>query len=717
MAYKNENQLIEFYKQCIKNGYTDMQDDKQSLKAKVIAVDLGIKYKSIDALFRQAEELYNEKERLRVTDGAFLFELDNSENNMPDKMIALYRRADGSLYHTINGNKEKIEGAMYLNIKGSKTLSFTYNPSKTIYTGATVGGITTGGFHQTQASYTEHMHSTEKAYLEASSSGVSFEVFQIILSPKMREKFKRSLSPTEQETGKISCSQKGGAVTQMMRDRMLPTDYNTLLTYASHAVDEQRLSADAVARRFDILVNIINENYPETDDELYNKALDLYKSARTSYQFKEAEQRFEEIAPFHDGAKSMAGRAKQKYEEALQEEKEARILEQEAQQRARKKGFKLFLTVGVPLILLCAVGIFALNKYVLPAKRYQQAQSLMQEGRYEEAITAFDALGEYQDSKAQIDLANRGIEEQNRANEYAAALSLLSQGQYSEAEKAFRVLGDYQDSQARIEECLAGRYNQAQTLLNEAKYDDAIQAFSELGEYSNSQMQVNEAQFGKAKSLISAGDYKTAYEILVPLKDYSNVSDYLNDFYFLPSVITCRSGSYVNTYEFVYDSSLKMTKAVYTLNNDEMHICVFDEEGRLIQTLLGSYYNDRAGTVSSTYSYNADNTVLEYFMSGEARQLFDEYGNLVEMYGTEGTRTGGKVWKRDYPTDEHHNRTDNSENKYKNDLLVSVYYSKGNLRKSTTIDYLGLYVPEVDVDTDTIWRNIRMLCVDTIWYS
>lgn len=44
--------------------------------------------------------------------------------------------------------------------------SLQYHPSQTIYTGATVGGVHTGGFHQTEDYYTAKTFSTDKAKLK-----------------------------------------------------------------------------------------------------------------------------------------------------------------------------------------------------------------------------------------------------------------------------------------------------------------------------------------------------------------------------------------------------------------------------------------------------------------------------------------------------------------------------------------------------------------------
>ena len=42
VADKKTQDMAQFYNECQNKGYTDMQDETQSLKAKVIAMDLGL---------------------------------------------------------------------------------------------------------------------------------------------------------------------------------------------------------------------------------------------------------------------------------------------------------------------------------------------------------------------------------------------------------------------------------------------------------------------------------------------------------------------------------------------------------------------------------------------------------------------------------------------------------------------------------------------------
>ena len=57
-----EEKLYSFYSQCIEKGYTDMSDETQSLKAKVIATDLGLRYGKIASFFEEAKNVFEREE-------------------------------------------------------------------------------------------------------------------------------------------------------------------------------------------------------------------------------------------------------------------------------------------------------------------------------------------------------------------------------------------------------------------------------------------------------------------------------------------------------------------------------------------------------------------------------------------------------------------------------------------------------------------------------
>lgn len=73
-------------------------------------------------------------------------------------------------------------------------------------------------------------------------------------------------------------------------------------------------------------------------------------------------------------------------------------------------------------------------------ERYEQAQTLLAQKQYADAMAEFEALGSYRDSQAQA----ARLAQLRQA--YDAAAALVDQQRYSEAITAFRALGDYADS-------------------------------------------------------------------------------------------------------------------------------------------------------------------------------------------------------------------------------------------------------------------------------
>lgn len=93
------------------------------------------------------------------------------------------------------------------------------------------------------------------------------------------------------------------------------------------------------------------------------------------------------------------------------------------------------------LALLCAGGYLAVTQYVIPQRKYDAAEAMLEAGRREEAIEAFQALGSFKDSpdrvlSIQIDWYNQ-------------AQALLDQGDTCRAAAAFGGLRDFQDARER----------------------------------------------------------------------------------------------------------------------------------------------------------------------------------------------------------------------------------------------------------------------------
>lgn len=482
----NENKLYEFYKQCDNKGYHNMQDATESLKAKVIATDLGIKYKDISKTYAEAKAVYQEeqsrREKARVlqqTPGKFLLKLIGKGES-----ISVYKREDGSCYCTHNEKDHKYEGVPTLNLKSGGALLYTYHPSQAVYTGASSGGIHMGGVHHTKAYMDEKVSNTGTGYIDAVSGDLTLTVREIELSSDVKKRFKRDdwVKNNLHQGNNICCYNQSGSdgTDFMVKAALAQGDYYKKMSMISMAVDSQRLSMKECKERVNFLTNVFNGIFPLSDEELYAKAISM-ETGNTSASVKECMELFEKIADYKD-SKERAEKLRTRYEEILQYEKEQAILKKEAAAAKAKKGLKA-AGIIVPLIIIAAVAvgafIFITARNNEKKDTYAQAVSLLEEGSYSGALEAFSSLGDYEDAE---DMALKSGDLL-----YEQAYGYMEAGNYAEAIAGFVKLlevsaDDFADEEVQemIEETKRRENLQQAFELHDVEY---LMAMADAGEF------------------------------------------------------------------------------------------------------------------------------------------------------------------------------------------------------------------------------------------
>jgi len=152
--------------------------------------------------------------------------------------------------------------------------------------------------------------------------------------------------------------------------------------------------------------------------------------------------------------------------ERLSEESQQAAAEKAAAEAAKKKTVKVLMVVVSAVCAVIAVTLLT-TKVIIPNNQYNKAVSLMDAGKYEEAIAAFEAMDGYKDSAEQIvncedaivaaeqaRVASEKAEEAARKEAeysaaYTAAENLLANGERVRAAMAFGKLGDYQDAREK----------------------------------------------------------------------------------------------------------------------------------------------------------------------------------------------------------------------------------------------------------------------------
>lgn len=403
----NPSKLVDFYKQCIDNGYTDMNDGTQSLKAKVIASDLGLNYKNISKLFESAELAFKEqlnkeeKERKRqerlAINGEFLFELKVISQDI--NVIRIYKRPDKSVYYTTDNSTKKNEDISF-SVESRETVFYSYKPSKMVYTGATVGGVSTGGWTTVGGECVANLDTSgNKGVVVAVCQNKNITIESVVLSASVCNLFKRhTFKINNVRDKKIECMK-----TDIKSVEEQKIYYNVAKSNAHdstlannlllRAADVVRLSLRDCNKIADFLNQIIYDEYPPSDDEIYDKAIALL-NYKDSYSLNKALDLFNIIYDYKDSSEQIEY-LKEQIEIVRQEEKERKIINEEIKQKKLKKVFIIITSI------ICVLLIFGvvLKSVIIPSVMYHSAVKMVANGEYKEAIDKFESLGDYKDCK------------------------------------------------------------------------------------------------------------------------------------------------------------------------------------------------------------------------------------------------------------------------------------------------------------------------------
>ena len=210
----------------------------------------------------------------------------------------------------------------------------------------------------------------------------------------------------------------------------------------------------------------------------------------------------EEIKTKYEKHQESERRRKQReFENAEQERKaeEARKAEEQRQKdlvKARNK--KIFLIVA-SIVTVVIVFIVLLNSVIIPTSKYNDAVYLMNNGQYDTAIKAFEALDGYKDSNTQI-----------KECRYLSAVEAQKSKDYDAAYAIFVELEKYSDSSSKAKYCAI---EAAEYAMSKKQYDKAVEWYN----LANKTDEVKNAKYQYVLSHKNSTD-KTTYQYLRDLK-------------------------------------------------------------------------------------------------------------------------------------------------------------------------------------------------------
>ena len=144
--------------------------------------------------------------------------------------------------------------------------------------------------------------------------------------------------------------------------------------------------------------------------------------------------------------------------------------------------------------------------------KYESAQKLLGEGKYDQAIEAFSQIEDYENSSKYI--------------MYIKAIQLAEKGEYELGIASLQTLGDFKDS------TLMARYYTARAYEDEMDYESAadiyktMATFRDCGErYAAIPAKIQERTYNEALALEEEQDYESAADIYQSMPDYKDCAE------------------------------------------------------------------------------------------------------------------------------------------------------------------------------------------------
>lgn len=171
-----------------------------------------------------------------------------------------------------------------------------------------------------------------------------------------------------------------------------------------------------------------------------------------------------------------------------------------------KKSRRNLLIASCFIIIAVAILVWG-----IPAIRYHEATTLMNDSRFEEARAAFTNLGEYRDAQSQLIHCD-----------YLEAKAWLDSGADSKASAdVFARLGSYEDSSTLWKQAV---YQMGEEALAQGAYETAAEHFQQLDGYLDSSEKLREATYQQAEKLYENKSFIAAKVLFQGLGDYKQTA-------------------------------------------------------------------------------------------------------------------------------------------------------------------------------------------------
>lgn len=190
-----------------------------------------------------------------------------------------------------------------------------------------------------------------------------------------------------------------------------------------------------------------------------------------------------------------------------------KLVEHKAKVAEKKKVNRKRCLIGAAVVAVIAVisaCAWITTNVVMPKMKYDTAVEQLENGSYEDAMAAFESLGDYKDSDAKRSEAERGLADQCYAS-----------GDYELAIQRYEAIGT-DDAKEQIKACY---YQMMLAAIDEKNWTDAENYYAKADDYSDSAQFYDTIQTEKAKALVEEEKYEEAYAIFENYIDNEKYKD------------------------------------------------------------------------------------------------------------------------------------------------------------------------------------------------
>lgn len=312
--------------------------------------------------------------------------------------------------------------------------------------------------------------------------------------------------------------------------------------------------------------------------------------------------------------------------EETQVVEEAPVAEAPVVEEPKKKSkMKLLLAVGIPVVLavvalFCVIVLVVGLYFGIPFVKYQKAVNLMEEGNYDQAVTAFQEMDGYRDSETMI------LESQ-----YRKANLFMETGNYQYAKEIFLQLDGYGESVEKAKEC---DYQYALVLMNDKAFEPAIAILEQLGDYKDSAAKITNSQYGIAVQKMEQDDYANALKILETLPGDYDKENAVKECKYQISLGLIEEGQIVAAYEML----LEVGDYKDGLDKQESIQKAYQRNQAKDKLFVSATWNDIYGVRIWLYTKVVDENTMDVIIEGSngaADQMEERFkGKWDEATGT-----------------------------------------------------------------------------------